>query len=133
MPGTSGRRSLNQANGSSRNRTWDMVVKQPPALPTELRIHMGASSPGLEPEPDRIGRQAVAPNDRLEGSRRLYAFGFMVHYNILKSNSVNKSNKLYAANINLSNSHPYTIRCSLPAHLSQLPAPKSIPRIFYTG
>lgn len=40
----------------------------------------------------------------LSVSRRLYAFGFMVHYNISKPNSVNKSNKLYATNINLSNS-----------------------------
>ena len=51
-------------------------------------------------------RRVSPASMRIKGgsSRRLNAFGFMVHYNISKPNSVNKSNKLYATNINLSNS-----------------------------
>ena len=54
----------------------------------------GASSPGMEPEPDEPAtglwhRATVGLNE----SRRRYAFGFMVHYNILKTDIVDKTDK----------------------------------------
>ena len=60
--------------------------------------------PSALPRYGETGRQAVAPNDRLEGSRRLCAFGFMVHYNILKTEKQEKTEKLYATFIKASNS-----------------------------
>ena len=52
------------------------------------------------------GGPAVTPGhvlneEVLVESRRLYAFGFMVHYNILIRNIGNIRNKIYAADINL--------------------------------
>lgn len=59
---------------------------RPPGYgPGELPLLYPAVSPGLP---------GIYANKRGYRSRQPNAFGFMVHYNILETNNVNKSNKL---------------------------------------
>ena len=69
---------------------------QPPALPTELRIRRRGGRPALGWNQSQTNRppgcNTLATVD-LSVSRRRYAFGFMVHYNILKTdNRTNRTN-----------------------------------------
>ena len=93
VPGTSGWRFLNQANGPSRNRTRDDVVCKPTALPLSdpEKIYRRRGRPALGWNQSQTNRppgcSTLATVD-LSVSRRLYAFGFMVHYNIFKTKNV---------------------------------------------
>ena len=61
-----------------------------------LSVHPGATRPIFPP-----GCDTWREHPHEEKSRKLYAFGFMLHYNTLKTNSANRMNKLYFSPINL--------------------------------
>lgn len=66
--------------------------------------------------PKGVGGGLLLTRRLYGGSHQLYAFGFMVHYNILKTNIANKTNKLLIFFHKSYIFHPNTIRCGFPSH-----------------